>query len=314
LAVAEAGVHRALAILESVAPDGRTPGRAWRPLRYVEQLPSSGSLEGRFTLALSDEPGGAIVVTSTGEVGGVQRRLRARVFLASPALLAALFGASFVRLEGPPAATFILPYDAGIGDRLWIHIAAGRAVWFATSNISINEPSGTFDVGPGPVDGPAARAGSPVPPRLGSVRFLLAQGAELLFGQDQQRVDVDQLRAAGVYIEGDVLRSETLPTLPAIDQEYYRTLAAANNANARLNQAAGKFVGDADLANKLNSLYSPREFQLIQTYLKAGLQPPRLSGVIYISSSSASANGWRSPTARLSRKGRCTSARMPGWR
>src|SRR3990172_12575073 len=143
LAVAEAGVYRVLSILETVAPGGRSPGRVWRDSAYAETM-SVGPLEGRFTVSLTDEADGAIIVTSAGQVGGVTRRVRARVYLASPALLAALYGASEVRLERPPAATFLLPYGAGIGDRPWIHVAAGTGIWFATSSVSINDPSVSF--------------------------------------------------------------------------------------------------------------------------------------------------------------------------
>ncbi|MBI3998576.1 MAG: hypothetical protein HY355_06040, partial [Armatimonadetes bacterium] len=166
MGVAEAGVHRALAALETVAPDGGSPGRSWRPSAYSEVV-QVGPLEGRFTLSLADEAGGAIVITSAGEVAGVTRRLRARVYLASPAQLVGLYGASLVRLEDRPGAIFILPYGAAIGDRPWIHIAAGRGIWFATAEVAINDPSVPFDAGPGPVDGPQGANAATVPPSPG---------------------------------------------------------------------------------------------------------------------------------------------------
>ncbi|MBI3997410.1 MAG: hypothetical protein HY355_00145 [Armatimonadetes bacterium] len=280
LAAAEAGVYRGLAILESTTPDGHSPGRSWRPTAHRERLPG-GPLERAFTVSLADEPGGGIDIISTGKAGGARRRLRARVYLASPALLAALHGASVVRLENPPAATFILPYGAGIGDRPWVHIAAARGIWFATTDVSINEPSATFDAGPGPVDasaGPAANGAL----RPGPVRFLLARDADLLVGQNQEPVDVEQLRALGISVEGVVLRAEAIPSLPEVDQAYYRARAAANEANAALNEAAGAYAGDADLAHKRDSVYSAREFRQIQTYLKAGPQPRPLRGVVLV--------------------------------
>src|SRR3990170_7799580 len=122
-AVAEAGVHKALSVLERVNPDGPSPVRTWRPGAYSEPV-RAGALEGRFTVSMADEADGAILITSIGETGGLTRRLRARVYLASPALLVALYGASLVRFERPPASLVIVPYSAGIGDRPWIHIAA----------------------------------------------------------------------------------------------------------------------------------------------------------------------------------------------
>ncbi len=277
---AEAGVHRALSILESVAPDGWSPGRAWRPAAYSERF-QVGPLEGRYMLSLVDGSDGSIVITSTGEVAGVVRRVRARVYLASPALLAALYAASAVRLEDPPAATFILPYGAGIGDRPWIHIGVGRGIWFATSEVSVNEPTTAFAVAAGPVD--AAGVGAAVaPPGPGPVRLVLARGAELTLGWDRQRVDVQHLRAAGVYVEGVVLRAEALPPVPEVDRAYYQGLAGSNTANAPLNEAAGNYLGDVDLARKRDSLYSAVEFERLQRYLKAEVARPRLHGVVYI--------------------------------
>jgi len=281
MAVAEAGVHRALAILESVAPDGRSTGRAWRPGAYSEILPL-GTFEGRFTLSLTDDVGGAIVITSIGEVAGVTRRLRARVYLASPALLSALQGAGLVRVEDTPAATFILPYGAGIGDRLWIHIAAGRGIWFATTDVSINDPSVPFEAGPGPMDAPETYNSATTLPRIGSVRLLLGRGGGLMLGLDAKSVDISQLRTMGVHIDGVVLRPNALMELPEVDRVYYKTLAATNTGNARLNEAAGKYHGDTDLARKRDSLYSSEQFEKLQLYMEAGLRPPRLLGLIYV--------------------------------
>jgi hypothetical protein len=281
MAVAEAGVHRALSILETVTPDGRAMGRTWRTSAYSEPRPV-GHLEGRFTISLADHPEGAISITSVGEVPGATRRLRARVFLAPPALLAGIYGAGLIRLERPPATTFVLPYGAGIGDRPWTHIAAGRGIWFATTDVSINDQSVTLDVGSGPLD-PAEGAilGARLP-RPGPVRILLARGAELLIGRDLQRVDIQQLRAMGVHVEGVVLRAEALHPLPEVDRTYFRGKAMANPGNASLNQAAGKYLGDGDLERKRDSLYTDREFEKVRTFLKAGLAPPRLQGIVYV--------------------------------
>ncbi len=291
-AAAEGGVHRALSILESVAPDRRSPGRTWRPRDHSETL-AVGPFEGRFTISIADGPGGVVVITSTGEVAGVRRRLRAQVRLASPALLAALYGTSFVRLERPPATTVILPYGGGLGDRPWIHVAAGQELWFATTDVSINDPSQPFEASAGPVDGPD-RPGSPTRLRRpGPIRILLAHGADLTIDRDHQRVDVQQLRAMGNYIDGVVLHAEALPRLPEVDGSYYQALASENAANARLNAAAGEYLGDGLLARKRDSLYTAREFEQVQAFLQAGLAPPRLRGVIYIKGGLALLEGQR---------------------
>ncbi|MGQ0570570.1 MAG: hypothetical protein ACT4P5_13770 [Armatimonadota bacterium] len=281
ISLAEAGVHRALTILETIAPDGSSPGRSWRPAAYSETL-SVGPLEGRFVVSLTDGTDGAIVITSVGEVAGSARRLRARVHLASPALLAALYGASHVHLERPPAAVVILPYGAGIGDRPWIHMAAGRGIDFATTDVSINDPSITFEAGPGPVDAPESSHNPTMLRAPGPARLLLARSADLTLGEAHQRVDVQQLRVMGVYVDGVVLYTRELPELPKVDRVYYQTLAAANTGNASLNEAAGRYSGDGDLARKRDSLYSRMDFESLMAHVRAERHPARLRGVIYI--------------------------------
>jgi len=281
MAAAEAGVHRALSILESASPDDGSPGRTWRPAAYSETL-QVGTLAGRFTLSLTDDDDGAVIVASEGQVGGVTRRLRARVYLASPALLAALNGASVVRFESERAGTLIVHYDAGTGDRPWVHVAAGQEIWLATTGVSINDPSGAFATGPGPRD----TLGGAVPDiagyRPGPVQLQLARGAELTLGDTHHRVDVQQLRSMGVYLVGQVVQIDAKPGPPEVDRAFFQQRAARNLDNANLNEAAGKFFGDRDLADKRDSLYFRSEFEKVQTYLQAQRTPPALRGVIYV--------------------------------
>ncbi len=161
-------------------------------------------------------------------------------------------------------------------------MAAGRGIWFATTDLSINDPSAAFDAGAGPVDAPAGAGSATALPRPGPVRLLLARGAELTLGGNEQRVNVQQLRAMGVYLEGAVLRSNDLPPLPEVDRSFYQDRAAANRQTASLNEAAGQHLGDSDLASKRDSLYTQREFEGLQVYLKDTGRAPRLAGVIYI--------------------------------
>lgn len=280
LSLAEAGVHHATSLLESAARedpghDGAQPRRAYAESQRV------GPLLGRFVVSLADEPDGSVLITSLGEVGGVARRVRARVYLASPALLVALYGSSVVRLENPPAATVVLPYSAGLGDRPWTHIAAGREIWFATTAVSINDPSAVFDVSPGPIGAPDSAGHALGSSRPGPVRLLLARGAALTLDHSHQPVDIQQLRARGVYVQGAVLREEALPELPEVEREFYRALAATNTANAPINEAAGRYHGDGVLALKRDSLYTQVEFEQVLAYLAAGIHPSRLGGVVY---------------------------------
>jgi hypothetical protein len=278
---AEAGVHRALSILETGTQEGSSTGPSWRPAAYSDTL-SVGSFQGRFTLSLADDADGAVLVTSAGQVAGVTRRLRARIYLASPVLLAALYGNSFVRFERPRARMVILPYSAGVGGSPWIHIAAGKGITFASANVSINAPSETFEASPGPVDTPEGGGDAARLPAPGPIRLLLARNAELSMGQPAQRVDVQQLRVMGIRIDGEALRTTTLPAPPEIDRAYFQTLARLNAANANLNAGAGKHAGDEELGRKRDSLYTQGQFERLQTYLQSGLQPTGLRGVIYV--------------------------------
>lgn len=283
MVLAEAGIHRALSVLETASPEDGTPGRFWRPTAYSESV-RVGPLEGQFTVSIVDDAGGAIVITSVGEVAGVTRRLRAHVHLTSPALLASLNGASVIRLEKPPTAMFSLPYGAAARDWPWIHLAAGRGIWLASSDVSVNDPSAGLMTSPGPLDA-SSRAPEATPPiRPQPVRLAMPRGAELMLDPDQQRVrvDVQQLRAMGVQIHGDIVRSEAFTQFPAVDRSFYEALAAANISNAQLNRAAGRYLGDGVLARKQDSLYSQREFDQLQIYLEGGVEPTRFSGIVYV--------------------------------
>ncbi len=279
MALAEAGVHRALSVFESVAPDG-TPGRAWRPAAYSETV-TVGHLLGQFTLSVTDEPGGAILVTSAGEVAGTTRGLRARVYFTSPALLAGLYGAGHVRLERPPAALVIATYGTHSMSRPWVHIAAGRGVGFATSGVSINDPPLGFETYPGPIALPTSPDGATILDR-GPARLLLAREAEVMVAPNNARVDIQQLRAMGLAVDGTVLRAEVFPKPPEVDRDFFQAQARANTSNAALNEAAGRHFRDEDLARKPDSLYSRQQFERLLTYMRSLSQPAVMQGAIYV--------------------------------
>ncbi|MGQ0571178.1 MAG: hypothetical protein ACT4P5_16880 [Armatimonadota bacterium] len=280
LNIAEAGIYRALGVLETAAPDTGIPGREWRPQGYTETV-RVGSLEGRFALSIDIDPDGARIVTSVGEVAGVARKIRVRVYLSSPALLAAINGAGIVKVEAPPASTFLLAYGARSADRPWAHIMAGRAVWFSTSNVSVNDPHTAISVRPGPVD-PAAGQGDGGKLKVTPLRIALARGAILAVGAADVPADPIQLRAFGVPIDDVVSRPETWPELPAIDKAYFQALAAANKDNSALNIAAGRYTGDQTLQRNPGSEYSGAQFLSVIAYLAGVREAPRPRGVIYV--------------------------------
>ncbi len=280
LNVADAGVHRALAALESQAPEGGLRGREWRPQGYQEAV-QVGTLPGRFVLSMSEESRGARIITSAGEVGGVVRRIRVRAYLASPALLAALNGAGIVKIDAPPATTMLLPYGTVTANRAWVHMMAGRAVWFSTAGASLNDPEAHVAFSPGPVDAAAGLGkGTTKLPAL-PLRIVLPRDAILSVGGADQTADVTQLRAFGVSIQ-DIVRAEVMPDPPAIDRGYYQSLAAANTANAAVNREAGLITGDHALEQRAGSDYSGGEFVHLLDHLAAEQYRPRLRGVIYV--------------------------------
>lgn len=279
MAVAEAGIHRALCALETTSPVDQTPGRLWRPGAYSETI-QVGPLVGRFTVSIADAGQETLVVTSTGTVPGAARRLRASVRLSSPALLASLNGAGVVRLERRPTATLALLYAER--EHPWIHFAAGRGFWLGASDVSINVPSADASTWPGPIDTLATGAGAGIATRPSPARLAMPRGAEIVLADGQRRVDPQDLRAMGVPIQGEITRSAALLQFPEPDRGVYQALAAANAANADLNEAAGRFWGDEEFARKRDSLYTQREFDLIQAYLAEKVLPARLAGMVYV--------------------------------
>jgi type II secretory pathway pseudopilin PulG len=277
---AEAGVYRALAILETTAPDG-SAGRSWRTSGHTEAL-RGGALERRFSVSVADGPGGTITITSAGGAGGIERRLRARVHLAGPALLSALYGSGIIHLARPPAAFLVVPYGLGIRDRSWVHVAAARGVEFATPEVSINEPTRVFRVDPGPLDAPGGAGHTAVAASASPLRFLVGRGASLMIGPDRQPVNTQQLRAYGVPVEEANIFQDDLPALPDVNVAYYRALASTNTLNDDLNRSAGRYAGDDALSRKSGSLYTHLEFERLATYLRSQTRPPVLRGVLYL--------------------------------
>jgi hypothetical protein len=278
LRLAEAGVYRALAVLEATWPAGADPDHHPRPASWEESV-TVGAIEGRLSVALTRDSGGAMLVTSRAEVGGAVRRLGARVSLASPALLAALYGAAVVQFDQPPAALFILPYGAGLADRPWFHIVAGKEVSFVHTRVVLNEVARMPDPFPGPVDPPEVSRRGPSA-SMEPVQILLANDARLTL--QESSVTIAQLRVAGLRLDDSLRRTERLPPLPAVDREYYRAMASGNTANAALNRAAGRFAGDPDLEQKSDSQYTRDEMANVLAYLRTLLQPPALRGVLYV--------------------------------
>lgn len=280
LHLAEAGVYRTLALLEGAWPPEDGAVRPDLPAPRDERV-AVGPFMGRLQVSVAAGAGGVLLVTSRGEVGGAARHLRARVTLASPALMAALYAATVVQFARAPAALFILPYGLGFGDRPWFHIAAGQEVSFVQTRVVLNDAAQLPDPFPGPVDPPDRPRTGPRP-AMEPVRILLAADARLRVGEEQSDLTVAELRAAGILLDEALRRVDRLPPLPQVDRDYYGSLATANTANADLNRAAGRFAGDPDLEGKPDSHYTHDQMARLLAYLQTRTQPLALRGVLYV--------------------------------
>lgn len=295
LHLAEAGVSRALSLLEAQWPEAGSPGGRWPPEGFSEEV-AVGPLQGRFSVTFEPAADGGLFVASEGEAGGVVRRLRARVQMASPALLAGVYASSAIHFDRPGAALFVLPYSTETGDRRWVHVAAGEEIWFAQAQVALNLPP----LPEGLMPGPGARTPEPIAPTPDPgaseprpVVILLAGDAGLAFGGDRRRMDAQSLHAAGVRQIGEVLRTERMPAPPAVARDYFRSLALANAANAAINREAGRHAGNADLERKADSLYAPEQMAAVLAYLASSGDPSPLRGVVYVTGMVAVPRGSR---------------------
>lgn len=281
LHLAEAAVHQALETLEVAWASEEAAAGVWPPV--LPEIPTAvGPLAGRMRAVVEALPDGTLAVMGEGHVAGATRRLRARVILASPALLAAVYGASVVQFDRPPAALTVTRYGPTPADRGWAHIAAGEALSFVHLPVTINDPALFRPSLPGPADVPGVSGGDLDASPPGPLRVLLGPNAGLTVGESGQQLDPHQLRLAGVVVDERLDRLERLPVLPEVDRAYYRSLAQANTGNAGINQAAGHLTGDADLERKADALYSARQFEHILTYLGVAEVAVPLRGVIYV--------------------------------
>lgn len=280
-ALAEAGVYRAMAVLESVGPDGIGASCTWPPAAQTDAA-MAGLARGRYTISVAEAPDGFVQVTSTGEVAGTTRRVRARIALASPALLTALHAASVIRIEPVPAATVILPYPSEFRGRPWTHIAVGRELWFPAPPAGIDDRAGALELPPGPIDPPVATSPPAPPGTPGPVRLLLADAADVTVAPNHQRVESSLLGTVGIRLDAAIRRTRAFPRPPEVNRAYYSMLATANLANRRINAAAGRQAGNGDLERKRDSLYSSTEFAQVRAYLQSVAPAPHLSGPIYV--------------------------------
>jgi hypothetical protein len=274
LGAAEAGIYRMLAALESdlAGIGGGLFGQV------LSGKVEGGGRSGEYVVSVSRDRDGGFVLESRGQAGETVRRLRVRVRVAPPALLAALATPGTVKIDGYPAALVIAPYHPRSGELPWVHVMVGRGVWFASTQVTLNTRVPGVELAPGPV---GTQGTAPTELSAPGVRILLVGTAELTVGTEHSVANVTGLRTFGVPLENVVVRPGNFPRL-YVDRHYFKQLAAMNSANAALNRAAAGYVNDAPLYEKHDSVYSGAQFLHLISYAASRGVPLRLHGVIYV--------------------------------
>ncbi|MGH7416313.1 MAG: hypothetical protein ACREKB_00850, partial [Candidatus Rokuibacteriota bacterium] len=244
LYLAEAGVEKTLWSLEHEAPDG-TRDAPWRPRAHTEEL-QVGDRRGRFTVGVSDESEGRIIIDSAGQLGGSTRGVRVIAKVAPGVLDYGLFGNGLVAIDGDQAVLSL----AEVRDHCLsgVMLASNGEIWFRT-------PGSRLEFVPCGQNQALLRIGLPDTLRL---TIGDAHGTARFQGLRQFGVDVGQVRLDAIPAEAP----------PAIDVEALRRRAQTNEANAALNRAAGEAAERPDLRDKRHSLYTAEEFALLMRHLR----------------------------------------------
>lgn len=277
LYLAEAGLQRALVMLEQGAPaDAAADGSS---VPYRETLVS-----GAFTIeTIERRADGLVAVVVSGEVAGASRRLQALVRLGPEALSYGIYARDVVSLEGQ-SRTYVVPHHVGWGQRRrGAAVAAGGEIRFdpqAELNVFRGRPLSLRE-GQVPDETLLSTSATDDSAR-GLVDLVLAGNARLRAGVTYIPPRLEDLRQ---YVEELGVRRVTTRApvaMPSLDVDYYRKLAEANTANAAINAAAGAFGGYPDLRTKTHSRYSAEELLAIVDYFaRTKLPDPVLHGVIF---------------------------------
>jgi hypothetical protein len=97
----------------------------------------------------------------------------------------------------------------------------------------------------------------------------------------------------GVYLDGSLVRADTLPKVPEVDQTFYQSMATRNLENAGLNAAAGRYGGNDQLERKRDGLYSRSDFETVLNYIQTRPDQAALRGVIFVQHGVTLAGGSR---------------------
>jgi hypothetical protein len=276
--MAEAGVERALWALQR-GPDN------WSSLRGLAEPLEAGSLRGSFTIdAVVDRGGGLYDITSTAEVRGTRRAVRATAKLSPPVLQFALFGSRLLRFEGE-SRTYVVPDSAPSACVAEARLSSNGEIWLVNEGVAINDFDGTVlrlrdgDQPDHALRGNGSGRPSPADP-VGQI--IVPDGAALTFGSTHYHLeDPFDIPRLAVRVGAAIIDEGRPEDLPDVDRAALRSLATRNAANAELNEIVGRQMGRLGLRLKRDSVYVREEFELIVAYL-AYAPAQSLTGPVYV--------------------------------
>ncbi|MGQ0568563.1 MAG: hypothetical protein ACT4P5_03375 [Armatimonadota bacterium] len=284
LYLAEAGVQKTVWLLTH-RPASGSQHAGWPSEGYQEALGS-----GRFVVETMTEDASVLALTVRGEVGGVARRVRLTARIAPKALGFGLFAGDAVAMTGQ-ARAYVVPClrpqrachrlgDIALSRDLLLEREAalnaldGRRLALREGTLPDHALFGLS----------SAWADARLPDVLPDL--VVTGKDELSVGMDSRPLnDLSALHRdyPGVHVKG--LRTDEA-SMPSVDLEHYRVLAAANRGNQALNHAVGERMLDRTLREKKDSEYTPAQVEEILSYLEARRRQEReiltLQGVIFV--------------------------------
>ncbi|HEV8354559.1 MAG TPA: hypothetical protein VGR24_10265 [bacterium] len=274
--VAEAGVERALWALQ------RDPGGGAR-LRGLSEVLESGSLQGTFTVdAVTDNGGGLFEITSSAVVRGARRAIRATAKLSPPVLRFAMFGSRLLRFEGT-SRTYVVPGASVSTCADVARLSSNGEIWLVNEGVAINDFNGTvLPLREGNRSDHALLGNGSATPDEPTGQIVVPKGASITFGSTHYHLEGPfEIPRLAVSVGASIVDGTDPQELPAVDTAALRALAAANAANAGLNENVGRRFGRAGLRLKRDSSYGREEFELIVAYL-AGAPAQALTGPVFV--------------------------------
>ncbi len=288
LYLAEAGAEKALWELSHGGPGASRNGEG-SLAGYQEQQGS-----GRFVIEkMLETPEGVFEITVRGEIGDVARRLRVSARLVPKALGLGLYAGDVAAMVRQ-SRLYVIPVlktqkaserfgDIGIALQLWVEEEAalnhldGQEV--ALRDGSVHDYT---------LFGFSSAIGVDFREREILPDLVVTGEGQLTYGEDAaplSNLSAFRLKYPGIRVRE--LKSEQI-SMPGVNLDVYRALARENRGNAGVNKAAGGRMRDHLLSEKMDSLYSQAQFEMMLSYLDSEnrIRPSgreiRLAGTVFV--------------------------------